>query len=80
MILLDKIIAITDYAIFTFGGRCMAHVVNTDECAGCLACVDECPVGAISEDDNGKAVIDADSCTDCGACADVCAFDAISGE
>lgn len=57
----------------------MAHVVNQDECSGCLACIDECPVGAISEVD-GKAFIDADVCTDCGACADVCAFDAISGE
>lgn len=57
----------------------MAYCVNSDDCTGCLACLDECPVGAISEE-NGKAFIDADSCTDCGACADACAFDAIYGE
>lgn len=56
----------------------MAHVVN-DDCTNCGSCIDECPVGAISEK-NGQAWIDADICTDCGACSDVCPVDAISGE
>lgn len=56
----------------------MAHVVN-DYCTNCGSCIDECPVGAISEK-NGQAWIDADVCTDCGACSDVCPVDAISGE
>ena len=43
----------------------MAHTV-TSECVACGACVDTCPVGAISMED--KAVVDASSCVDCGAC------------
>lgn len=53
----------------------MAYVI-TDECISCGVCVDECPVGAISEGDD-KYVIDPDTCSDCGACVDSCATDAI---
>ena len=53
----------------------MAHTIN-DECIMCGACVEECPVEAISEDDP-KYVINADECTDCGACVDACPADAI---
>jgi len=49
----------------------MAYKISTDDCIGCGACVDECPVNAISEED-GKYVINADECLDCGACAGVC--------
>ena len=52
----------------------MAYIIS-DECLGCLACVDECPVGAISEKD-GKAVIDPEVCIECGACAGVCPVEA----
>ncbi len=48
----------------------MAYQI-TDECIACGACVDECPVSAISEQD-GKFVINADECIDCGACAGAC--------
>jgi len=41
----------------------MAHKV-TDECVACGACVDTCPVGAISLED--KAVVDASACVDAG--------------
>ncbi len=54
----------------------IAHVIS-DECISCGACMDECPVEAISEDDN-KYKIDPELCTDCGACVEVCPVDAIS--
>ncbi|MFZ5945729.1 MAG: DUF362 domain-containing protein [Bacillota bacterium] len=55
----------------------MAHKI-TDECLACGSCLDECPVGAISEGD--IYVIDADLCTDCGACSDACPTGAIVEE
>ena len=48
----------------------------TDECIGCGACVDSCPVNAISEGD-GKYVIDEAECIDCGACDPTCPVGAI---
>ena len=55
----------------------MAHTV-TSECVACGACVDTCPVGAITMED--KAVVDAASCVDCGACEGVCPTGAIQAE
>jgi len=55
----------------------VAHKI-TDECLACGSCIDECPVGAISEGD--IYVIDADLCTDCGACAEACPTGAIVEE
>ena len=52
----------------------MAYVIN-DDCTACDACIDECPVEAISEGDIYK--IDPELCTDCDACVDVCPVDAI---
>ena len=52
----------------------MAYYIN-DECISCGVCVDECPVGAISEGDD-KYVIDPELCTDCGACAEICPVEA----
>ena len=46
----------------------MAYVIGND-CIACGTCIDECPVGAISE---------GDACTECGTCADVCPNEAIS--
>jgi ferredoxin len=54
----------------------MPAIVDEDTCIGCGACVDVCPVDAISMND--KAKIDADSCTECGACVDECPVEAIS--
>ena len=56
----------------------MAYKVNKDECIGCCACADQCPVSAIALDDEGKAGIDADACLDCGACAGTCPVQAIA--
>lgn len=59
----------------------MAAKVNQDECTGCGSCVEECPVEAITLDDEaGVAVIDADECVDCGVCIDACPSEAIEAE
>ena len=54
----------------------MVAVIDPETCIGCGACVDGCPVEAISLDD--KAVVDADACTSCGACVDTCPVEAIT--
>ena len=52
----------------------MAYVIS-DDCIACGPCIDECPVGAISEGD--KYSIDPEMCTECGTCADACPTGAI---
>lgn len=51
------------------------HFIN-DDCINCGACVDVCPVEAISEGEDIH-VIDQDVCSDCGACDEICPVDAI---
>ena len=67
------------YAIKRIGGVFRMAYIITDDCIACGACIDECPVGCISEKD-GKIVIDKDSCADCGSCAEVCPVDAPKAE
>lgn len=57
----------------------MPAVVDREECTGCGACVDACPVEAIKLDD-GIAVVDEDTCTECGLCEDACPVGAIRVE
>jgi len=57
----------------------MAYVIS-NECTKCGACVETCPVEAISEGDE-KYSVDPDTCVDCGQCAEACPVTAIaSGE
>jgi ferredoxin len=49
----------------------MAYKIG-DECISCGSCESECPVSAISQDENGGYVIDPDLCVECGACESVC--------
>lgn len=51
----------------------------TDACRGCVAhrCEDVCKRGAITFDENQKAIIDKEKCVECGQCAKVCPYGAI---
>ncbi|MDR0753588.1 MAG: 4Fe-4S binding protein [Holosporaceae bacterium] len=49
------------------------------KCKRCLACVDVCPVKAISKKGE-EVVISSDICLECGCCASFCPNDAIEYE
>lgn len=49
--------------------------INKDDCSGCGACVDICPMEAVTLVDE-IAVIEKDKCLGCGLCAHHCDFDA----
>ena len=51
--------------------------INREECIGCGACVDVCPFGSLSLDEENIAVVD-ETCTACGACIPECPVDALS--
>ena len=54
----------------------MAYYI-TDECIGCMACLTNCPVDAITGDRNMLHIIDPNICIDCSACGMVCPVEAI---
>jgi ferredoxin len=55
----------------------MTAKVNAEQCTGCEACVQSCPLEAIQVAD-GLAKVDESTCGDCGACVDACPTGAIS--
>lgn len=54
----------------------MAVKIDTDSCIACGACVDTCPVEALSVED--YAIVNEDECIECGACTSSCPVDALS--
>ena len=46
--------------------------IDPKKCVGCLLCLKNCPVDAISGERKQVHVIDQDLCIKCGACLDVC--------
>lgn len=53
----------------------MKTVCELNKCAGCMACIDVCPKGAISIEDNlstYNAVIDMNKCIGCNTCHSIC--------
>ncbi len=55
-------------------------MIDKEKCISCGACIAVCPVGAISYDDDGKAVIDKEICIKCHVCESVCPTYAIEIE
>ena len=45
-------------------------------CFHCLKpdCMNACPEGAITKDDDGIVLVNAEKCNDCGDCVDACAY------
>lgn len=51
--------------------------VDTQLCNGCEACVDRCPMGAITIGPEEAAIIDLDKCIGCGLCVKPCPTEAL---
>ncbi len=51
--------------------------IDRSLCIGCGACVDVCPFGALSLDEQEIATVN-DNCTACGACVEECPTEALS--
>ncbi|THB76390.1 MAG: 4Fe-4S dicluster domain-containing protein [Desulfobacteraceae bacterium] len=52
--------------------------IEPENCTACEACVDICPMDAVSLDDAHTAVVEEKRCIGCGLCFTRCDFDAIS--
>ena len=52
-------------------------MVDQNKCIACGACLEICPVNAISWDKNGKSFIDVKKCIKCHSCESICPVEAI---
>ncbi len=50
----------------------IAYYIEPEKCVGCLLCLKNCPVDAISGERKRVHVIDQELCIKCGACLDIC--------
>jgi len=50
--------------------------IDVERCSGCGICVEECPVNAISVE-NQKAKMNMEECIRCGTCHSVCPVEAV---
>lgn len=55
-------------------------MVDQKKCIACGACIEICPVGAISWATNGKSSIDPKKCIKCHSCESICPVEAITIE
>ncbi|MGD2103922.1 MAG: 4Fe-4S binding protein [Anaerolineae bacterium] len=54
----------------------LAVWIDVESCTACGACIDVCPVGAITLEES-SARLAQEACTGCGVCLDACPEDAI---
>ncbi len=55
----------------------MSYII-TEECNGCGACFNLCPVEAISGEKKKLHAIDSEVCIDCGVCGKICLKNSIT--
>ncbi len=56
----------------------LTYTVDEEKCTGCMVCLKNCPVKAISGERKQVHHIDQDTCTKCGVCYSKCKFASIN--